>query len=249
MAGGFPTLISGQTTQQGLTHKLEIRADIQQFRSGTEQRYAISGLLNSFGITLQDMRASEVTTLRSFWILQKGAYDPLWNIQLTDPALGTERPYLYMAFDGDEFTVVETKPSRYSITLQAVQTVGESVTVSPAAFPLLGTGAKWQLPSTSTLKFRTDRNDLEAGKRVSFYAWPEPLRRWPLEFPIITDEELAAYVGHYLGQGGPVNEFDFSDPDADETFEHCRYAVGGISITRRYPNCNRLSLTIEQYKS
>src|SRR5689334_9652674 len=104
MAGGFPTLASEQTTQQGLIHKMEIRADIQQFRSGTEQRYAISGLLNSFTIGLQDLYASEVDDLDHFITLQKGAYDPLWNIQLTDPATGTDRPYLFMAFDQDEFS-------------------------------------------------------------------------------------------------------------------------------------------------
>lgn len=248
MAGGFPSLSHGQTTQAGLVHKLEIRADIQQFRSGAEQRYAISGLLNSFTIVLSNLSWDEVELIRDFWILQKGAFDPTWNIQLTDPALGTERPYLYMAFGDDEFTVQEQKPGRYALSLNAAQTVGETVTVSPAAFPLLATGAKWQLPSSATLKFRTDRNDLEAGKRISYYAWPDPLRRWPLEFPIITDAELAAFVNHYLGQGGPVNEFSFADPNTSETYEHCRYALGGITITRRYRDCNRLQLTIEQYK-
>lgn len=249
MAGGFPSLSHGQTTQSGLVHKLEIRTDIQQFRSGSEQRYAISGVLNSFTIALSNLNETEVTDLRDFWILQKGAFDPTWNIQLTDPATGTDRPYLYMAFGDDEFTVQESKPKRYSVTLNAAQTAGEGVAVSPVStFPLLATGAKWQLPSSATLKFRTDRNDLEAGKRISYYAWPDPLRRWPLEFPIITDAELADYVNHYLGQGGPVNEFSFADPDMGETYEHCRYAPGGIAITRRYPDCNRLQLTIEQYK-
>jgi hypothetical protein len=249
MAGGFPSLSHGATTQSGLVHKLEIRADVQQFRSGAEQRYAISGLLNSFTIGLSNLSWDEVALVRSFWILQKGAFDPTWNIQLTDPASQTDRPYQYMAFADDEFTHSEQKPKRYAVTLNAVQTVGETVTVSPQpTFPLLATGAKWQLPSNSTLKFRTDRNDLEAGKRISYYAWPDPLRKWALEFPLITDAELADYVNHYLAQGGPVNEFSLADPDLGETHEHCRYAPGGITITRRYPNCNRLQLTIEQYK-
>lgn len=249
MSGTFPTLSDGQTTQSGLIHRLEIRADIQQFRSGAEQRYAISGLLNSFVLGFSNLFVPEVADLHDFWILQKGAFDALWSIALKDPATGEERAYLKMAFDSDEFSVIEQKPSRYSLSLSAVQTVGEEVVVNPAPdFPLLGTGAKWQLPSTSVLKFRTDRNDLEAGKRISYYAWPEPLRRWPLEFPLITDAELAAYVNFYLGQGGPVNEFSFADPDAGETFEHCRFARGGLQITRRSRDCNSLTLTIEQYK-
>jgi len=249
MAGGFPTLAHGQTTQAGLVHKLEIRADIQQFRSGAEQRYAISGLLNSFSIGLSNLSWDELSSLRSFWILQKGAYDSLWNIQLTDPLTKTERPYLYMAFQDDEFSYSEQKARRFSVTLNAAQTVGETVTVDPGAdFPLLATHAKWQMPSTSALEFKTDRNDLEAGKRISYYAWPEPLRKWNLDFPIITDDELKAYCTHYLNQGGPVNDFHFSDPDLNETYEHCRYAPGGLTITRRYPNCNRLQLAIEQYK-
>lgn len=249
MAGAFPTLAHGQTTQAGLIHKLEIRADIQQFRSGAEQRYAVSGLLNSFTIPLTDLAAHEVEDLRAHWILQKGAFDSLWSINLLDPATGMDRDYQHMAYNSDEFTVTEAKPARFGVSLDAVQTVGETVTISPVAtFPVLATGAKWQLPSTSTQKFKTDRNDLEAGKRFSYYAWPEPLRRWPLEFPLITDAELAAYAGFYCAQGGPVNEFAFADPDARETFDHCRFAAGGIQITRRYRNCNRLSLTIEQYK-
>jgi hypothetical protein len=249
MAGGFPALAHGQTTQSGLLHKLEIRTDIQQFRSGAEQRYAISGLLNSFTMNLENLSAAEMTLVRNFFILQKGAYDSLWNIQLTDPATGSERPYLYMAFDSDEFAARETKPARYAVSLNAVQTAGETVTVDPQTdFPALATAAKWQLPSSSTIKYRTDRNDLEAGKRFSYYAWPDPLRKWALEFPIITDAELKTYVEFYLKQGGPVNEFSFADPDMATTYEHCRFAAGGITITRRSRDCNRLSLAIEQYK-
>ncbi len=247
MAGSFPTLAHGQTTQQGLIHKLEIRADIQQFRSGAEQRYAISGLLNSFTIGLSDLSWSEVEDLRAFWILQKGAFDPLWSIDVTDPNTTSVRPYLHMAFNGDEFSLSETKPSRYSLSLEAVQTVGETVMVSPAvAYPPLATGAKWQLPSTSAWKFKTDRNDLEAGKRVSYYAWPEPLRTWRLEYPLITDTELATITAFYLRQGGPVHAFAFVDPDLVETFGNCRFAAGGIQITRRRRDCNKLSLTVEQ---
>jgi hypothetical protein len=246
MAGAFPTLAHGQTTQSGLVHKLEIRADIQQFRSGAEQRYAISGLLNAFTIGLSNLRWSEVQDIRDFFILQLGAFDSLWSITLTDPATGISRPYLNMALDSDELSVSETKPARYSVSFDAVQTVGETVSVSlQPMFPLLATGAKWQLPSSSVLKFKTDRNDLEAGKRISYYVWPGPAHKWTLDFSLITDAELATYVSHYLGQGGPVNPFSFADPDTLETYEGCRYALGGIEITRRSRDANRLRLTIE----
>ena len=91
MAGAFPVFADGESTRSGLVHSLEIRAEVHQFRSGVEQRYAVSGLLNSFTLPYTELRWSEVEQLRDFFVLQKGAFDHAWTLDLRDPANGMVR--------------------------------------------------------------------------------------------------------------------------------------------------------------
>lgn len=248
MAGTFPNLGSGKPVRAGYTHSLLIRCDVKRFRSGKEQRFALSGLLNSFKLPYQNLKWADVVLLRDFFITQKGAYDSSWSITLRDPVTLADRSYADMAFDADTFEYTETSCGRYSVSLACSQTVGEAVTVNTAAtFPLLSTGARVQLPNKATLKYSTIRNDLDCGKRWAYYSWVNPLRVLPLEYGNITDAEVQSFVGHYLAMGGQVNPFSFTDPDSGVVYAACRYSADPITITRASKNNNRLTVRIEEY--
>ncbi len=247
MAGAFPNLSDGRPVRAGYTHSLVIRCDVKHFRAGKEQRFAVSGLLNSFRLPYSNLTWTEVAQLRDFVITQKGAFDSSWSITLKDPATGSNRSYANMAFDSDAFEYTESAPGRYSVSLSASQTVGEAVTVSAVSFPLLSTGARVQLPNKIGLRYQTLRNDLECGKRIAYYTWSTPLRTLSLEFGNITDTEVQNYVGHYVGQGGPLTSFAFTDPDSGTTYSVCRYSPDPIQLTRVSRNNNRLTMAIEEY--
>jgi hypothetical protein len=245
MAGSYPL---SPALQSGFTHALQIRADVKRFRSGKEQRYAISGLLNSFKLAYQHLTWSEVVGLRDFFISQKGAFDSSWSLTMRDPATLSDRSYENMAFDSDAFEYTETQTGRYSVSLAASQTVGEAVTVDPqAAYPVLSTGARVQLPNRVGLRYQTLRNDLECGQRIAYYTWASPLRTMNCEYGLITDAEVQSIVTHYLKAGGPVHPFSFTDPDSGAVYAVCRFSPEPITITRISPNINRMTVGIEEY--
>jgi len=250
MAGTYPNLADGKPVRAGYTHSLVIRSDVKQFRSGKEQRYAISGLLNLFKFPYSNLKWTEVVSLRDFVITQKGAFDSSWSITLRDPFTLSDRSYANMGLDSDTFEYTETQNGRYSVSLSASQTVGEAVTVNPqAAYPALSTGAKVQLPNKVGLNYSTLRNDLDCGKRIAYYSWSSPLRVMNLEYADITDAEVQTIVTHYQKAGGPVNPFSFTDPDSAAVYAVCRFSPDPISITRISKNSNRLTVGVEQYLS
>jgi hypothetical protein len=244
MAGAFPA----QHLRWNYTHSLQIRIARTQFRSGKEQRHAASGLLNSFSLPFSNVAWPVVTDLRDFVITQKGAFDNSWTLDARDPWTGSVRTYAGMAFQSDEFAYNEQTQGRYSLTLEAVQTVAESVSVVPQpTYPTINGGVRVQLPFGSSLDFRTERNDMPDGKRISRYVWATPLRRWRLEYPVITDAEVTAIVDHYLANGGPVNSFSFTDPNTSAAYANCRFSEAPIQIVRVCANVNRLTTGIEQF--
>src|ERR1051326_5122578 len=116
MAGSFPSLLNGETTQAPLTHSIEIRIEIQKFFAGTEQRYAVSGLLNRFELEYSNLKWAELEKIREFFNLQKGSFDHLWTLDLRDPATNQVRTYERLAFDTDEFSVKEPSRTRYGVS-------------------------------------------------------------------------------------------------------------------------------------
>jgi hypothetical protein len=244
MAGTFPIALKA-----GFTHSLQIRCAYTKFRSGKEQRYAVSGLLNSFRLPYTNIKWADLTAIRDFFITQKGAFDSTWKLNTVDPSTQSARDYEDLAFNSDEFSYTEGSIGRYSVTLDVVQTVAESVTVSTSTnFPTISGGVKVQLPFRTSVAYRTERNDMDSGKRISYAVWPNPLRSWPLEYGAITDDEVADLVDFYLGQGGPVNAFTFTDPNTSVAHSNCRFADQPLVITRVSTGVNKVSLGIEEFK-
>ena len=249
MAGTFPVLSHGQPVRQGAVHRLEIRVKVQQFRSGTEQRYASSGLLNSFTLAYSRLPWADVAAIRDFWTTQKGAFDSTWQLTFLDPSAQSDRMYANLAFDSDELAWNETQQGRYDLSLGAAQTVAEAVTVSPGGdFPVIRNGVRVQLPFRSALRFRTERSDLDYGRRFAWAVWPAALRSWQLDYPVITDAEVKTLVDFYTAQGGPLHTFTFTDPNTNAAYTGCRFAPQPLELTRRTAGVNRLTLSLEQYK-
>jgi hypothetical protein len=244
MAGAFPAA----HLRWGYAHSLQIRIARTQFRSGREQRHAVSGLLNSFSLQFTNVPWTVLTALRDFHTTQKGSFDSTWTIDLEDPWTGSVRTYAGMAFQSDLFEYVEGSIGRYSLTLEATQTVAEAVSVVPqATYPAINGGVRVQLPFGSSVEFRTERNDMPDGKRISRYVWASPIRKWRLEYPVITDDEVEAIVDHYLANGGPVHPYTFTDPNTATAYANCRFSEAPIQIVRVCPNVNRLTTGIEQF--
>jgi hypothetical protein len=396
MAGAFPSISGAYPVRFPYTHTLLIRSCCMSFWSGTSQRYAISGLLNSFKWNYRRISYADLQTLETFWTAQKGAFDYTWSISLVDPATELIRSYANMAFDADTFTYTENPAQWFSLSLDAVQTASEAVyaltsdtsdppfvvsassasvaaawlsfdgdatngwmtagvpcwleldtgagsasvlgsyaiaggyadgmngpqawtmegsnngstwttldtqtgqttgwgfagggailqtytiasptgsyryfrfnvtannggavteidalylysaasTLVGPSFPSINGGVLVQIPFSTAPSFKTFRNDLDSGKRISWAAWPVPLNKWALSYPAITDAEVQTLVNFYLGQGGAVNQFSFIDADTGDFHPTCYFGAQGIELTRVSPNLNSLRCSIEEY--
>lgn len=243
MAGSFPI-----GPPANYTHSIQIRAKITKFRSGKEQRCAVSGCINSFQFSWSKLNWAQTAQIRDFVITQKGAFDTTWSYTLLDPWSQEERPYENLALDSDEFSYTEQSIGRYDLTLACTQTVAEIPSVNPqATYPTIAGSVKVQLPFESGLRYSTDRTEVESGKRFTYFAWGAPLRSWNLKYPLITDNEVETLVAFYYKQGGPVHGFSFADPNTGATYSACRYSESPLQITRICPNNNSVSVGIEQY--
>lgn len=248
MAGTFPNLSDGNPVKAGFTHSLLIRCQVNRYRSGKEQRWAVSGLLNSFRLPYNGIKWVDLAAIRDFIITQKGAFDSTWKLHTLDPSSRTFRDYNNLGFDSDEFSYTENEIGRYTTTVSASQTIGETVVlVGQTVYPTINGNVRVQLPFVTSLSYQTDRNDLDSGKRISYAAWAAPLRRWQLEYPVIDDNELKVLVDFYIGQGGPVLPFSFQDPNTGVVHANCRYGYAPLVITRVSTGINRVSLTLEEF--
>jgi len=409
VAGAFPNISGAYPVRFPYTHTLQIRSAVQAFWSGKQQRYAISGLLNSFKFNWRRINLTDLQTVQVFFSAQKGAFDYTWSIPLVDPSTMALRSYANMAFNSDEFSYTENPNLWFSLGLDAVQTVGEAVAVTstiyggfgphnltsdtsnppivvsessnfvslsgfhlgyqafdgsgtwpnvwlanadtgwlqidlgtaqlltaygiqadtlagltlrapntwtmqgspdgstwttldtqagqggwsdgelrnftcatpgtfryfklnitadngdpnlevaelylystpPAivvpSYPNINAGVLVQIPFSTAPSFKTFRNDLDSGKRISWAAWPSPLTKWALSYPAITDAEVQTLVNFYLGQGGAVNQFSFIDADTETLHSVCCFGAQGMELTRVSPNLNSLRCSIEEY--
>lgn len=248
MAGAFPNISGAYPVRFPYTHTLLIRSSCMSFWSGTSQRYAITGLLNSFKWNYRRISYTDLQTLETFWTAQKGEYDSTWSISLLDPSTMAIRSYAGMAFDQDIFGYTESPPQWFALGLDAVQTVSEAVTVAPnTTYPTINGGVLVQIPFGTAPSFKTLKNDLDSGLRISYYAWTAPLTKWQLSYPAITNAEVQTLVKFYLANGGPVNPFSFSDPNTSVVHPLCYFGADGIQLTRISTNLNSVALSIEEY--
>ncbi len=128
--------------------------------------------------------------------------------------------YTHLAFEDDTFTVTEdaATPKLYGFTLRARQTQNTSPIGPQYVY-------NWQDGS---------------GSRPS-----GSLAGWELQYPILTDADLAIREGHFRNNwgkwGGP---WSFTDDDNASVHPKCRYDSDSIAIVNNGPNQNSLTLRI-----
>jgi hypothetical protein len=116
-----------------------------------------------------------------------------------------------------------------------------------AAFPNIRTGIVTQLPFVGEQVFANSTVDMESGLRYSYYYDASPLRRWELNFPVLTTDELSTLRTFWESMGGAYGAFDFTDPDTGVTYTKCRFAAETLQYQRSGPTAS-LKLTIEEFR-
>lgn len=245
MAGTFPNLASGQVCFYPVERNLAIRTRVHRFANDQQQRWQTAPILNGWSLQYRRLSAADLGTLRTFFETQKGAFDKTW----TFPFAGTN--YTAMAFDQDDFTFTEDAAAigRYSLNLRLRQVAksGSYATGLTASFPAIRTGVVTQLPFTTSLRFKTLRNDLPGGQRYSYAARSTPLRAWTLEFAAITPTELATLFDFFAAMLGGLRQFSFTDPRDGVTYTKCAFASEQLDIRYLSAGACQTRVDIEEF--
>ncbi len=236
MPATFPTTVA---LRYPVTQTVAIPVDVAEFLDGTEQRWRTADGLQGFELTFPDVPLADLADLRTFWNTVKGRFDSGFSFTFQ----GTS--YADLGLEADDFTEVEAKAEKTSVTVKMRQTVthGTYTGTPVAAYPALYGAVVGQRPFTAKPKWLTTRNDLASGPR---YAWAERTAAkwaWTIEHPCLTAAELAARLAFFIAQGGKLRGFSFTDPNTGVTHANCRLDMDSLAV--RWLGAGQCSVTVE----
>jgi hypothetical protein len=250
MSGTLPTVHgTGAALYPVLRHNT-LATGVQKFLNGSEQRFQRTATLADFQLQYTGLFASDRNALMTFYASQKGAFDSTWSFGLSF------NTYTNMTFLDDSFTSVESaRPNQYDVSFKFRQTANAAFAQSlhfPSnpTYPTLSTGATSQRPYSQIQRNRTTFNDNPTGKRYS-YAWyaagltgfpTRGLYSWKLEYPAITDADMATLETFFVQMNGRYSTFSLKDPDSGVTYASVRFDQDAFSY--KYVALNQASTTI-----
>lgn len=261
----LPTIRNGSAAIYPVQRSTLITTAVQRFINASEQRFKRHAPLGQFQLVYKGLFAVDRDALKAFFDLQPAEYLALyggWSFTLASIT------YPKCVFIDDSFTSVESdRPNLYDVTLRFRQTQTGGIAAFPAgpSFPVLSTGATAQRPYTQIVRYRTTKNDNPTGIRYA-YAWygnaaltgfpPNLANRsggtdadvtglmgWKLEFPSITDADMALLEAFFVAMNGRWQTFSFTDPDSGTTFSKVRFDQD--SFVYNYTALNQASTTIQ----
>jgi Conserved hypothetical protein 2217 (DUF2460) len=223
MAGTFPILSSGSAYKYPLNRKSGWLTRVNQFVDFTEQRWVTRQPLVAFVLQYKNISRADLATLKSFFDAQLGGYDNTWTMDFDGYVFND------MVFDQDDFRPVEEdEPNRFSITFKVKQTrisgwfslplestssIPTYPFIGPDGTPTSGPAVITQRPWTGGESWYTNKVSLETGAYYS-YAWiQEPLMRWELNYPAITEADAAVLEKFFHQCHGRMYDFNFHDPE------------------------------------
>jgi len=104
-----------------------------------------------------------------------------------------------------------------------------------------------QRPYTRTLRFLTQKTDMESGLRYALPLMATPLRAWDIEYSALTDAEMATLTNFFLARGGRFDTFTFVDPEDSVSYAKCRFGMDDLSPRSVQRDQNQVRVTIEEF--
>ncbi len=251
MAGSLPNVRVSAQALYPVTRRVEFLTDVAIATDFTEQRAKLRPPLTRFVFPYSRISATDMASIRNFLESQKGPFDTTWSV-----TLGTTT-YNGLTLEDDTFEVLEQAQTKttYGFTLRCRQTQNPGQTAGSAggSFPALSAGVNCQLPYTQIRRYAVLRNDNPtSGTRYS-WTWfggglsgfpGGSLHGWVLQFPVLSDADLATLETFYRNQWGRWSTFMFQDPESHTSFSKCRFDDDALEIVHQQPNVSSLTLKI-----
>lgn len=250
--------IRGSTTPQPypFTRTVSYLTRVNRFANATEQRWMARPPLTSFTMSYSSLLAADKASQFTFFTDQKGMFDIGATISFTfTSGHGATVTYSNMTLQSDAFSVKERMPLQYDTQISLHQTQNPTYTyTAPASpvFPALAVGATAMYPFEQVSRYLTMFNDQPTGMRyaeaffgASFTGFPAgPLKEWTIQFPVLTDADLATHEAFFNSVAGRLNTFQFTDPMDNTVHTKVRYASDDFSVRYLAPNQNQLTITL-----
>lgn len=121
----FPTFSSGASFYYTSSFGQEFLSRVVKFVNDSEQRWAERAPLARVTMVFTDISSYDLSTLEAFWLSYKGSYidaamTNVFELTFTDVS-GNSYDWKNCYFMTNDFSPMETKPGRFSITLKVAQ--------------------------------------------------------------------------------------------------------------------------------
>jgi hypothetical protein len=233
----MPTFPSSPAFRYPVVRRREFDTAIIDADDGTEQRWMRHQGRDSWDLTYPRLTLAERDTLITFWESAHGSAD-LFDFVFDGVT------YTNCYFDGDKFSAPQTSQKWRSVSLRICQVTRLADSgAMPAAFPVLSTGARVQLPYTHDRTFDTVAMQTEGGRYTR--SRRGVLRSWTAGGTALTDAEAAAIWDLFGLAQGMYRQFSFTDPDSG-VVHTCRFASDVIELRLIAPGHNSLTVGIQE---
>lgn len=252
MAGTLPAVRSGAVALYPIVRQSERKTGLIQFMDGSEQRWKQAAPLARFELAYSNINATDRSGIDAFVASQKGAFDSTWSFALSTT-------YQDLAFEDDSITWTEGPqlPGRYSGSIRFRQTITGNAAAagSGTSYPTINGGVTTQYPFVSTQRYKTEKNTAVTGKQYAYAFFggglsgfpTRGLWAWTLNYPVITDSEVATLEAFFALQGGRVGSFSFTDPKNAAVYTKVRFDQDVFEVRAISPNVNSVVVKLAEF--
>lgn len=217
------------TTKQILypfTRWNEFVCRVTQASNGSEQRFVVRPPLARFSLPYSNLQIADVASQQTQFNNALGKFTQQITLTLDSTT------YTNLTFQQDTFESVIRETALYNtqLTLRQTQNPTWVPPTAPTAYPVLSSGLSAMMPVTSGLRYITWTNDQEAGQHFALSSYggvfanfpTTALPYWKLDYPVMTEVDLATLENFFLACQGRYNTFAFTDPVTSIVYPNCR---------------------------
>jgi len=113
-----------------------------------------------------------------------------------------------------------------------------------ANFPTLTGSVRTHRDWNYTRAYRTSREDMDTGKRHSYYHRATPLMRWRVGGESLPDADVVTLRAFFAARFGGLESFTFTDPETASPYT--AIFTGDFDVRANGPNDNTLWLDVAE---
>jgi hypothetical protein len=224
------------------------------FAGGQEQRWPLRPPFYNFSLAMNNLTVTDQQAWLTFFNTVNGRY--IQDLQIT---LGSNT-WNDLALLSDELAQVNTSAQLFgqTVNLRQVENGSWSPPAPGTTYPTLSNiGTVAEMPYTTGTRYLTGYNANPLGTPF-VYAYfgggrpntnfpATPLKRWTIEYPLLTQSDCDQLESFFTGVQGRAFSFTFVDPVTGTSYPHVRFDNDSLDI--RYLFYNQLQTKVSLWQT